>query len=77
MSRKAWWSLVFLGLTGLVIGKELWAAVDGDPDTRTWTEHIVTYVPWEVAAALLGALLLWAPLHFGVRYWRKHKAAAG
>jgi len=33
----------------------------------------VSYVPWEVAAAAVGALLLWLPLHWGVRYWRRHR----
>lgn len=73
MSRRWLWTLLFLGATGVVLGAELWAAADGNPDTRTWTEHVVTYLPWEITAALIGALLLWLPLHFAVRYMRKAK----
>lgn len=73
MSRRGWWVAGFLAATGLAVGMELWAAVDGDPDTVTWTELVVSYVPWEVAAAAVGALLLWLPLHWGVRYWRRHR----
>jgi hypothetical protein len=73
MTRKGWFSSVFLGLTAAVVGMELWAAGDGDPDTRTWTEHIVTYVDYEITTVAIGALVLWLPVHFGVRYWRKHK----
>lgn len=71
MSRKGWWSTAFLGLTGLALGLELFAAVDGDEDTRTWTEHIVTYVDPEVTAVGIGGLSLWLIYHFGIRYWRR------
>jgi hypothetical protein len=68
------WRALFLGLTALVVGMEIWASADGDPDTDPWTDLITDYVPAEVTFALIGALVLWLPVHFGVRYWRKRKA---
>jgi hypothetical protein len=65
------WRIAFLGLTGLVIGMEIWASADGDPDTRPWTDEIVSAVPMEVTFALIGALVLWVPIHFWIRYLRK------
>jgi len=65
---------VFLGLTALVLGMEVWASVDGDPETDPWTDLIVQYIPGEVTAVLIGGLALWLPVHFGLRYWRRHKA---
>lgn len=73
MSGLARWRLAFLGLTALVIGMEVWASVDGDPDTRPWTDEIVSAIPAEVAFAGIGALMLWVPLHFAIRYWRRHR----
>lgn len=69
------WRAGFLGLTVLVLAAELWASLDGDPNTDPWTDLITTYIPWEITAALLGALFLWLPLHFGVRYWRRTRGA--
>lgn len=77
MNPVARWRVAFLGLTALVIGLEIWASVDGDPTTRPWTDEIVDHVPWEVAAVLVGALLLWLPAHLGVRYWRKRRRTDG
>ena len=70
------WRTGFLGLTALVIGMEVLAARDSSADTEPWTTLVVRHVPWEVTAAVIGALALWAPAHFGVRYWRRHRAAA-
>lgn len=54
---------------------ELIYAFDGHGDSWPWTELIVRYVPWELALAAYGALALWVPIHFYVRYRRKQKKA--
>ncbi|MFD0558142.1 hypothetical protein FB566_3437 [Stackebrandtia endophytica] len=72
MTKRAWWSVAFLGLTGVVIGMEVWASVDSDPETVPWTDYIVQYIPVEISALLIGGLSLWLVIHFGRRYWRKH-----
>lgn len=63
----------FLGVTVLAIITELIFAFDGNTDTHPWTDLIVEYVPWELGLAAFGALLLWVPIHFYVRYRRKQK----
>jgi hypothetical protein len=80
--RRRYWLVAFLGITAVAIGMELWASFDGDPSTDPWTDLIVRYIPWEITAVLVGALMLWLPLHFGWRYWRRrerreHGQAAG
>lgn len=70
---RNWWRIGFLGLTALVVAMELWASFDSNPDTDPWTDLIVAYVPAEVTIAAVGALVLWLPVHFGLRYWRKHR----
>lgn len=67
------WRLAFLTVTGLALAMELWAVFDGNPDTDPWTDLIVTYVPMEIAAAAIGGLSLWLVVHFGLRYWRRHR----
>ena len=69
-------NLVFLLLTLAAVGLELLHAFDGDPTTDPWTDLIVEYVPGEVTMAAIGALALWLPIHFGIRYWRKRKEEA-
>lgn len=76
MSRRAAWRAVFLGLTVFVLGMEVWASADGDPETEPWTDLIIQYIPGEVAAVLIGGLMLWLPVHFGIRYWRRHRTDA-
>lgn len=56
MKRRTVWGLCFLGLTGIVIGLEIWAPADTDPDTIPWTDYITAHVPGEVTAAAIGAL---------------------
>lgn len=73
MSPRTAWRSVFLGLTALVIGMELVASFDGSEDTRPWTDEIVDFIPAEVAAVGIGGLSLWLIVHFGVRYYRKHR----
>ena len=76
MSPRTAWRTVFLGLTALVLGMEVFASFDGNPDTRPWTDEIVEFVPGEVAAVGIGGLSLWLVVHFGLRYHRKHGASA-
>lgn len=71
--RNGWWTAVFLGVTGVALSMELVASFDGDDATQPWTGLIVRYVPGEVTAALVGALVVWLPVHFGLRYWRKYR----
>lgn len=71
------WIIGFLGITGVALGSEMWASFDGDPGTVPWTELIVEYVPGEVAAVLIGGLMVWLPVHFGLRYWRKVRGRDG
>lgn len=77
MSPAARWRLAFLGLTAVVLGMEVWAAADGNNDTDPWTDMIVQYVPGEVTAAAIGALLLWLPVHFWLRYRSKTQSRQG
>lgn len=74
MTSRNWWRVAFLGLTTLVLGMELWAGFDGNASTDPWTDMLVAYVPAEVVFAAIGALALWLPVHFGIRYVRKHRA---
>lgn len=71
---KAGWRWAFLGLTAVVLGMEVWAGFDGNPDTDPWTDLVVAYIPGEVTALALGGLSVWLFAHFGIRYWRKHQA---
>ena len=72
MSRTRWIA-TFLGLTAAALGMECWASWDGSPDTVPWTALIVQYIPGEVTAAAVGALVVWLPVHFGLRYWRRRR----
>lgn len=71
--KGGWKSVGFLSATGAVILWELYASWDSDPGTPPWTDLIVTYIPGEVTAVLIGGLVAWLPIHFGIRYWRKGK----
>lgn len=68
------WRTGFLTVTAGAIIMECWAAWDGNHQTDPWTDLITTYVPWQAAVAVFGALLLWVPLHFVVAYRRRMKA---
>ena len=69
--KGGWRSVSFLATTAGVLGWEIFASWDGDAETSPWTDLIVTYIPGEVTAAILGSLIVWLPVHFGLRYWRK------
>lgn len=78
MSARRWlagprtrWRAGFLAVTALAIVLECVAAFDSRPDTDPWTDLIVAYVPGEVAALAFGALALWLPVHFYLRYRRR------
>lgn len=75
--RRNAWRVAFLTVTAVAIVMELWASFDGDPTTDPWTDLIVTYIPMEITALAIGGLSLWLAVHFGLRYWRRHKARAG
>jgi hypothetical protein len=70
---RAVWTVIFLPLAAVLVGLELLAALDGRPETVPLTDYVVTYVPWEVTTALIGALILWLPAHLGIRYVRKRR----
>lgn len=72
---KAGWRWAFLGLTALVLGMEVWAGFDKSDQTDPWTDLIVAYIPGEVTALAITGLFGWLVVHFGVRYWKKHRAA--
>ncbi|MCD0446446.1 hypothetical protein LO763_22785 [Glycomyces sp. A-F 0318] len=63
--------MVFLGLTGVVLGMEIGAA-DQNPATVPWTDSITDHVPGEATAAAIGARTLWLVAHFARRYRRHH-----
>lgn len=71
MIKGGWKSIGFLGATVGVLGWEIFASWDGNAGTSPWTDLIVTYVPGEFTAAILGGLIVWLPMHFGLRYYRK------
>jgi type IV secretory pathway TrbD component len=70
-------SVVFLAATATVLGWEVYASWDDDPETSPWTDLIVTYLPGEVTAVAIGGLVAWLPVHFGLRYWRKRRSRKG
>jgi hypothetical protein len=67
------WRTGFLLVTLGALIMECTAAWDGNPNTDPWTDLITTYVPWQVALAAFGALVLWVPTHFIVAYRRRAK----
>lgn len=73
MKPSTFWRSLFLGVTALAIGLEVWASVDGDPNTDPWTDLIVRHIPGEITALLIGGLAVWLGVHFGLRYYRKGK----
>jgi hypothetical protein len=67
------WRTGFLLVTAGALIMECAAAWDGNPNTDPWTDLITTYVPWQLALAVFGALVLWVPVHFWVAYRRRAK----
>lgn len=74
MKPSTIWRTAFLVLTGFVLAMEIWASADGNPDTDPWTDLIVRHVPGEITALAIAGLAGWLGVHFGLRYWRKHRA---
>jgi ribose/xylose/arabinose/galactoside ABC-type transport system permease subunit len=70
MSRRSWWIAVFLTVTALAVGGELWAAFDDSPDTVPWTDLILD-LPVPVWALAVAALVVWLPIHLVVYYRRR------
>jgi hypothetical protein len=73
LNRRILWTLVFLPITALAIGGELWAGLDSNPDTIPWTDYITHYVPWPVTALAITILVAWVPWHFWRHYRDKRK----
>lgn len=73
MSGKHAFRWAFLTVTAVAVGAELFASFDGSDATEPWTDLITDHVPGEVTAAAIGALVLWLPVHFAIRYRRKAK----
>jgi len=71
VSKRHVFRWVFLAVTVVALAAELWASFDSSDQTEPWTDLITTYVPGEVTAAAIGALVLWLPIHFWLRYKRK------
>ena len=68
------WRAGFLLVTAGALVMECAAAWDGNPNTDPWTDLITTYIPWQVALAAFGALVIWVPTHFWVAYRRRMQA---
>lgn len=67
------WRVAFLALTAAVLGMEIWASADGNANTDPWTDLIVRHVPGEITALAIAGLAGWLAVHFGLRYYRKHR----
>ena len=53
---------MFLAVTALAVGGELWAAFDSSPATRPWTDYLIQ-LPWWLLVPLSVAFAVWLPLH--------------
>lgn len=71
MTRKQAWRVGFLAATGVAVGMELWAVLDGSGDTEPLTHIVVDNVPAEVTLLAIGALTGWLAEHFRLAYKRK------
>ena len=74
MSKRLGWILDFLGVTTAALAMEIGAAIKDSEDTPTWTDLIIEHIHWEVFAVIYGGFVIWAGLHFGVRYVAKYRA---
>ncbi len=68
MPKRALWVTVFLTVTAVAVGMELWASVHHSPDAPTWTALTVRFVPQALATAAVIALVGWLPGHFQHAY---------
>lgn len=74
MSRRAIWTIVFLGITGAAVGMELLAAFDNSPDTVPWTSYLIQ-LPWWILIPLALALSVWLPIHLWISKKRQAKGS--
>lgn len=70
---RRWWPWLFLPVTALAIGMEIYSGVFDGPGTTPWTGYIVHYIPEWVTMALIGVLIIWLPRHFRSHYASSHK----
>lgn len=77
MSPKHLFRWAFLTVTAVALGAELWASFDSSDATEPWTDLITDHIPGEITAAAIGALGLWLPIHFWLRYKRKQRGPTG
>jgi hypothetical protein len=73
MSRRTLWTIVFLGITGVAVGMELWAGLDSIPDTVPWTDYLIQ-LPWWILMPLALALSVWLPIHLWIAKKRRTQA---
>ncbi len=65
------WGAVFLGTTALVVGEELYAAFDSNPNTVPWTGYIAAQPWWLITLETL-VFFVWWPIHI-YRAWQAHR----
>lgn len=76
MSARAQWRLVFLTLTGLAVGMELWSAYDGNPATDPWTYLLVDFGPAPLTMGAAAVLSVWLPMHLLRSYRDRRRSPA-
>lgn len=64
MKNKTKWTIGFLGVTGLAIAMELYAALFYSQDRPPWTTLIIDHIPFEVFCLIWGGLAVWITIHF-------------
>ena len=57
------WTIAFLGLTGVVVGMELFAAYF-DTGAMPWTFYISNYIPSWIGLPLIFGFSVWLCRHF-------------
>lgn len=74
MNNKNKWTLGFLGVTGLAIAMEIFAAFDGNADTQPWTILITQNIPSWITYTFFSGLFIWLIFHFKKWYRKIYKA---
>ncbi|HEX6038898.1 hypothetical protein [Longimicrobium sp.] len=75
MTRRRW-IRAFVAVFAVWLAMELWSSFDKDPDTVPFTWILVDHVSWELLLFVFGALALWLPPHFYIRYRRRARERA-